>query len=432
MDGDRQAVCRNWSMPSLACAAVMGLLGTAGILTAPMAAAHGQAHATTAEGFTLDAGVAATFRSNIEEATSLWQIPGRLMGGEAEPPESGFALDDANIGAGFKHASGVIAGGELATHHGGEAEIEQAYAGYRAGWGIAEDRNWQIAAGRLKPAFSPELSRHASQREFSENRLLDDAFYGGHYQDDGLQSLLVAGSWTAGIELWSGDSYPATSGSGGGAQDLFTYWSGELGGGQWRLGGWAFQARADDRQDDRLETGHSHGGTLVANDDPVRFDGRERHLGLHADTTFPVVGSGMAWHLAAEFILASVTGDLRDTTRTATLDGDYQGYWVQPAVSWDGGRHHLALRYERLRLDNHLSGPGAAILAESSGLQNAGDDPERLGLSYRFHPIRYSAESGDWHRLGVRLEWTHRDDGITEDYVGIGMVFAAEERFTIR
>ena len=405
-----------------------------GLLVSALATAHGPQPPTHAEGLTLAAGLAATYRSDIAETNRLWQIPGRLMGGEAETSESGFALDEASLAADFSHSSGVIARAELAAHHGSTVDLEQGWAGYRGGWGEQDRRSWQVAAGRIKAAFSPQMARHASEREFSENRLLDDAFYGGHYQDDGLQAVVAIDAWTAGVELWGGEHYPSTSGSGGGAQDLFAYWSGQRGDWLWRLGGWAYHARADDRQDDRLESGHSHSGNILqTNDNPVLFDGDERHLGLHADLSF-VMSSGLSWHLAAEFIQAAVDGDLRDTTRTAILDGDYRGFWVQPAVSWDGGRQHLAFRYERLALDNHLSGSAATILAESSGLQNSGNDPLRYGLSFRFYPVQRSAGAGAWHRLGLRLEWIHRDDGIDEDpdedYIGVGLVFAAEDRFS--
>jgi hypothetical protein len=376
-------------------------------------------------GVSVTTGLAATYRADIEEQTTVWQIPGKQMGGDSWYPEPGFSLDEASLAAAYRAQSGVIAAAEINAHHGADPEIEQAWAGYASPLSDTQPA-WQVAAGRLKGAFSPETALHASQRAFSDNRLLDNAFYGGHFRDNGLQAVAAGTNWVSGLELWGGDNFPGSAGTGGGTQDLFAYWSGQQAAFRWKAGGWLLHARADDRVDDRLESGHSHGSTVTTTDNPVRFDGKEEHLGLHVEANY-TVANDLQFGLSAELIFAEVTGDLRDNTRTATLDGSYRGFWIQPAVSWSGNQH-LAVRYERLVLKNHLSGPGAAILAESGGLQSSGDDPTSFGVSYRFYPVTKTDSADGWHNLGIRLEWTRADAGIEDDYFGLGLVFAAHGR----
>lgn len=393
-----------------------------------LAPAHTTGSHAISEGLTLSAGLATTVRSGPDPLDTPWQIPGKLMGGEANLPESGFTLDDAHLEATFRHRSGVVAGAELSSHHDSSVTFEQAWAGFQAPEG-GMLRSASLMAGQMNAAFSPEINLHASRSAFSTPRLIDSSFYGGHFNDTGVKGQMVLSDWQLGAELWQGDTFPATPGQGGGSQDVFAYWRPSTSSAQWVIGGWLLHSRADQRIDERLTSGHSHGTVSVTTADTVRYDGGEQHLGVHAGVTFDISATVSA-QFVAEWIEAHAKGTLKDTTHLAELEGDYRGYWIQPSLIWSGNQS-LVFRYERLILKNRLSGAGATALVDPAGLGNPGEDPESMGISYRFYPILSQSDSAFWHQLGIRLEWTRVDAGIEDDYVGIGLLFRAQDSFAV-
>lgn len=407
--------------------ALVSLIAFMGLRTMPVEAHNTGTHAFD-EGLTLSVGLATTLRTGTDPLPTPWQIPGKLMGGEAEIPESGFTLDDASIETVFRHRSGVIAGGELSSHHDATLSLEQAWMGYQTDVGTGLN-GASLIAGRMNALFSPEINRHASSSAFSAPRLLDNSLYGGHFNDTGVRGQVFTGNWQLGAEFWQGESFPATPGQEGGSQDAFAYWTSPATSTQWVIGGWWLHSRADQRTDDRLTSGHTHGVLSATTTEATIFDGGEQHVGLHAEVIFQT-SSTVSGRLATEFIYAEVEGTLRDTTHSAELKGDYRGFWIQPDLIWSGNQS-FAVRYERLVLRNHISGAGASTLGHTSGLINPGEDPESLGISYRYYPIISQSETDFWHQLGVRLEWTRVDAGIKDDYVGIGLVFRAQDTFRV-
>ncbi|WP_139214375.1 hypothetical protein [Marinobacter zhejiangensis] len=363
-----------------------------------------------APGLTLDAGISTTYRSGTAiPEDGVWQVPGILMGGDAHGADEAFNLDSANIHLLWVGPQGGYASLDVGSHHDGEVELEEARLGYK----VADAWPVVLEGGRMKARFSPENLGHAYARPFSENNLVYDAFYGGHYADDGvrLKTLPLPGL-ELGIEAWRGDHYPATSGGDGMAQDAYIRWLAGSGVWQLEMGAWVMLADANERPDDRLVGGHAHGASADQNTDLV-FSGNQDSAGARFSLARQEPG-GWLFALTGEVVTVDVEGELKDTLRQAHLEGDYLGWWVQPELGWQ--RHALAVRYAQLTLDNHLVGAGGAILADEAGLMSTGTDPDWLGVSYR-----YQLRDG----LGVRAEWTrNRSTGTEEEYIGLGIYWA--------
>ncbi|WP_020408299.1 hypothetical protein [Hahella ganghwensis] len=360
----------------------------------------------------ISAGLSATYREDTIAENSVWQIPGVLMGGDAHAPEKSFSLDDASLMFDWKHPDGVFAGLEFSKHGDHDLEMEEAYAGLD--FELTDTLNLEFTGGSLKAAFSPENTTHAYQRPFSENDLLYDAFYGGHYADEGVRFELSSGSLTLGTEIWRGDQFPATAGTGGEAQDIYLYWLGQADTHWWRIGGWIFNSRGDARTDDRLSRDHQHGTTDSEDAANIYFDGAQQAAGFHL-TFGQMLENGWQWRISGEVHHVRVDGNLTDDTRAASLEGRYYGYWIQPEL--EAGKHLLAVRYALLNLDNHLIGAAGESLASDSGLTDMDEDPTWLGMSYRYR-LRES--------LAIRLEWTHNQSVAADNnYGAVGITWGA-------
>ncbi|OZG72438.1 hypothetical protein BTA51_15020 [Hahella sp. CCB-MM4] len=361
----------------------------------------------------ISAGLSTSYRSDTVAENSVWQIPGVLMGGDAHAPEKDFTLDDASLMLDWKDPDGVFAGLEFSKHGDHDLELEEAYAGMD--FEVTDHLSMEITAGSMKGAFSPENGTHAYQRPFSDNNLLFDAFYGGHYVDEGARLAMSSGNLTLGTELWRGDQFPATSGTGGEAQDIYLYWLGQSDTIWWRLGGWIFHSRAENRKDDRLSDDHQHGTTTDTSVAAgIEFDGSQNAAGIHVTLGW-ILQDDWQLRLSGEVHQVKVDGNLTDSTRLATLEGRYNGYWIQPELEFQ--QHQIALRYATLNLDNHLIGAAGKSLANDAGLTDMGQNPEWLGLSYRYRLHE---------NLALRLEWienmTQESD---KNYGAVGVTWGA-------
>lgn len=355
-------------------------------------------------------------RASDPASTAPWQIPGLLMGGHASPYQRGAHLDELSLWLGWRgrHDSyGII---KLASHggdgHGSQAELENAYLGQIFG---VSAQPWRIEAGRMTAAFSPVNHDHPANAQFSLAPLAYDAWLGRHVVDDGLRLLLGDSEqgWSMGLEAYRGDSFPA--GHGDGLYDAFVrharrdfHWD-------WTVQIWGMRANAKARGDGRLHAGHDHGltGTL-----PVHFTGNTELAGLYGELGW-TWGHQRRVALRAEWIDVEQAGELSDGSRLLDLEGSHHGMHIMPQLQW--GNHRLALRYERLYLDNLLRGPAAEMLGNDAGLINNGHDPRRLALGWHW---QYSPS------LAWRVEWL-RDDSMPErrQLTTLGLVWREQRAF---
>ena len=356
------------------------------------------------------AGISTTYRSDTAlPDEGVWQIPGVLMGGGAHGVDQRFALDDASVHLRWFSREGVRVLFDAGSHHGEAVAIEQAAIGYRF------TGSWQpeVTMGRLKAAFSEENQSHSFSRSFSETNPVYSAFYGGHFVDEGLRLEASPGyGVTLGVETWTGTAFPATPGEQGGAHDIYIRWQGGNQNLSLGAGVWGMMANARDRADDRNNSDHSHGGVDTETQD-LRFDGDQDSAGLTLQLTRHFAG-GFDWNLSGEMVAVEVAGVVRDTTRAADLTGDYHGFWIRTGLEWQ--RQSLSLQYARIIPDNHLTGPAAAALATKAGLMAKANEPDWLGVSYRYRLA---------DNLGLRLEWTQNQLGAeNSDYLGLGFYWS--------
>jgi len=328
----------------------------------------------------VDAAMVVNYRSDSSvEKGRPWYVTGAMMGGEAVPASEDFSVDDLFITVthvGEDNVYGLI---KLASHQGSDAAFEHAWLGYRL---VSKERSFlNIEAGRMAGLFSPANLQHSDSRLMSEANLALDVFLGRQYIDNGLRLL-----WgndrglSLGVETWQGEAFPATSGDGGGASDVFFKYQNISRNVSWSVGGWYMQAKAASRSDTRYESGHSH-GVVVDDIEAYWFDGDTSLYGVHLDVQWQV-SSRLTFGLDTEWLWQKVDGSIRDETRIAKLESEANGGWIEPSISFQ--RHTVGLRYEQMVLNNEFSGVAGEALAALAHLNNTGHNPTRSTLVYRY------------------------------------------------
>ncbi len=372
----------------------------------------------------LSASMVAGYVDSDEDDPVLWQVPGILMGGDAYGPESGFQLYEANLGIEFGNDEGLLVLAELGSHghgHSDKVEIEQAVLG----WYTASDsQQFRLEMGKRKALFAPLNAAHSSSLNHTRKPLVYDVFLGGHFVDTGaaVRWLLPSGfaGWDmeSGLELWRGDAFPASSDAGVQSLDMYLKWRWHQRDWQAAFGLWYLQSDASDRSDSRLDGDHDHGVESIAPEEIARFTGESKIHGIHAQLSRRL-DAKLSLSLSGEYWLVDVDGDVRDDTRLSELEGDYTGYWLQSSLT--SGAHTLSLRYDRLVLENELRGTGAGFLAETSGLEGMGRDPELWSVAYAWEFIR---------GLSVRAEYVE-DKTMAEKRGLAGINLAWKQSFSI-
>ena len=110
---------------------------------------------------------------------------------------------------------------------------------------------------------------------------------------------------------------------------------------------------------------------------------------------------------------------LRDETRSAGIESDAEGSWLQLELGYQ--RHTLGLRYETLVFNNHFTGAGGEPLANDLSLNNQGFEPERSTIGYRYQLCP---------QIHLRVEWVQDDTQETNSALGdrfiLGVVWKQE------
>lgn len=328
----------------------------------------------------------------------VWQIPGILMGGHATAYEKGTSLDESSLRLQYLSNEGSYATVKIGSHGDTDLSVEEAYLGQQ--W---SEYSLHAEAGQMTAFFSPHNHIHPSTGLFSLTPLGYTALFGGHVEDTGLR--MAAGNsdegFSGGVETYKGSSFPA--GGTGGLSAAFLRHAHQGFNLDWQVQGWILTASAENRQDDRSSSsGHSHSSSTSTAFSGY-FDGDTDAAGLFVDLGW-TLGYEKRIGLKAEYMSSEVNGKVRDAddTQEIGLDGKYQSVLLEPGIGI--GKHQLAVRYERLKVTNSLTGSAVATLGEEAGLINNGHNPERLTFSWNYQHTK---------NLGLRLEWMK--DKATED-----------------
>lgn len=331
-----------------------------------------------APGAALNMEVTTSYRNQVTADGQLWNIPGVLMGRETHGTEKGFSLDSAVIELSYFDNEHVYGIAEVSVHgQHSEVDMEKAYIGALWQQGATQ---LQLEAGKLSAQFSPQHGKHTNARNFVDQPLAYDSLYGGHFNDIGARAILShAEGRGVGIELFNGDSYPASNNDNPGAGDIFAFYHLTFDSLLLQSRVWYGAYKANDRVDERLvsDDGHSHG--VTSTDPSYWFDGDTRILGLRSK----MIWLGWDWaqvNLTAEYMQADIEGTVRDDLRQAKLDSQVDAMWA--ALEIKRGKHTLALAYDQIQTDNTLLGDAGPALAELSGLNNMSDNPNRFRIAY--------------------------------------------------
>lgn len=345
--------------------------------------------------------------------TVVWQIPGLLMGGHANPYEKGPHLDEATLQLDYLTEQQSYATLSLGSH-GDELSLGTALIGQRFDLG---NQPGHLEAGKMSAFFSPSNHAHPSTDIFSQQALGYTALLGGQIKDSGIRATLGQDNhgFSAGLESYKGSSFPAAGTGGLHAGFLrHSYQGFNL---DWQAQAWYLNATAENRKDDRSASGHSHGGGggNASQAFTGTYDGDTQGHGLFAEVGW-TFGHRQRLSLRGEGMLVSVAGRIQDESRVRqiTLDGEYQSLNLEPRLQW--GSHTFGLRYERLSIQNTLTGAAAAQLGAEAGLINNNHNPERLTLAWHW---QYNPA------LAFRLEWM-QDQALPEhqpDILAAGLVW---------
>ena len=287
------------------------------------------------------------------------------------PVEQGAQLDDASLWARYQWLPNSAVHASIGSHSGhSELALESLYLDYRP----ASVPTVEVSAGLMDASFSPNASSHPSGRDFAETSLLAAAFWGGSIHD-----LALTTTWQAhpqlklGLELRDGDFFPASKGEG--AQVLFVETNQQWHQLQLNAGAWGLQAKAGQRADERYQAGHTHGTSSFTPPD-IRFTGDSQLAGIWLGASLPLTASLVA-SLDYEAVRAKSDGQLTEANYAAAYQAEHLGYAFTPSLK--SGDFSLSYRFEKLSLDNRLSGAGATVLATEGNLINP-EHPQRQVL----------------------------------------------------
>ncbi|MDO6508679.1 hypothetical protein Q4506_16845 [Colwellia sp. 4_MG-2023] len=330
---------------------------------------------------------AITYRNNqIVESGEIWQPQGFLVGGEAVPAEDGASLDDAQLQGYMNLNKEYYVAAKLSAHsHSGENSLELENLWFGTEFQFAQQM-FQIEAGKISTEVTDTINYHSSIDIFSQAPLSADILFGRHFTDIGARFALMNSidqlnsSYKLGIELFSGDNFPATSGDG--SISAFSHLTFQSQSFQSIAKLWVMYAKAEQREDVRYSEGHSHG---VSVDNVVQsfFTGDTLSTGIYLDGTWDY--EQWRFHGEFEWIQAQIDGQISTTTQSAYMDAVQSSYRLAAFVERE--KHSLHLEYEILSVDNEFSQTTETFI-EQVGLSNNGFEPNRLsvGWHYAFHP----------------------------------------------
>ena len=317
---------------------------------------------------------------------SVWSIPGFLMGGEATPMGKGLNIGEGSLSTVYK--LGDMFTTARLEQHGNARGVE--LSNLSLGYFLTDSLYFEL--GQLTSLAATYQRRSPFQDSHVSIPVVYDVFWGRHYTDRGLRFVWQGASASCGVELWTGDRFPAAQNDeGNGAGDIFCHMG--LTHDSWEFLGEAFVfvGDSDRRQDERYEGGHSHG--VQTEDIPQSFfTGTVEVFGVSAQPKYKL-NQNYHFGVHAEIQQLQMEGDLLLDTRQTEIESKLQSLWVESFFQFD--QTTFSLRYQHLRYKNDLFGNGAEPITEALGIGGVGD-PIRRSIA-----LRHSFDKN----LQAKLEW---------------------------
>ncbi|MBX2859160.1 MAG: hypothetical protein KTR17_10890 [Cellvibrionaceae bacterium] len=318
-----------------------------------------------------------TWRSQELVANNeAYLIPGALLGGEALPDHKGATADELQLAGVLATDSNYYVIANLSAHRRETPDIENLYL---VAPNISYLANINLEVGQLTTEVSEIANWHAPQSDFSEASLLADIFFGRHFSDVGLRLSRTFSALHLGVEVFNGESWPASTGQG--SASLFAQWQFNFNLGQFNFNTWGMQSQAKNRSDTRYSGGHSHGGTIVTSPSTnYFFDGETNSFGALSELN---VNLG-EFNVVAQFewIRAQSEGELFSVSQRSLYENDYEGYRVHFSVARN--KHRLSVRHEQVALLNNFLSPVASLFPQEANLVNNTFEPTKTIVAWSY------------------------------------------------
>jgi hypothetical protein len=386
--------------PSAAVAATATVPSATTAPPAPAAAAPALANASNVFNPNISLVLGGTY-SNLSEDPETYRIGGFMPpDGHVGPGERSFNLGaseltmSANIDPTFAGQATFAVDGD----HG--IEVEEAYVRTR---GLGNGLN--VKAGRFLSSIGYLNSRHTHTWDFADAPLAYQAFFGGHYIQDGVQARWLAPTDTffeIGAELGSGRGFPGNdrNKNGVGASALFAHAGGDIGtSSSWRAGLSHLRTRAVDRE--------FEDGDLAA-----AFSGRSRIW--VADAVYKWAPNGNPTQrnltLQGEYMHREESGSLAAADASDAFRSRQSGWYLQGVYqfmpNWRAG-----LRYDRLSSGTPAIGLIDSGVLDADALPSlASYDPKRASVMLDYSPSEFS-------RLRLQIARDKSRPGVSDNQV---------------
>ncbi|WP_017446537.1 hypothetical protein [Gayadomonas joobiniege] len=367
------------------------------------------AHAPSSAHVSTEITAAAAFTWRSGESLSrdeYWLPEGFLLGGEAMPYEKGATLDDFQLLASKNLNDAYFVRGKLSGHnHSGENTLEVENLWLGKSW-QRQNQIWLIEVGKMATEVTETANFHSSDDDFSQAHLLSDFFFGRHFDDTGLRVTWQQGDSTVGIEVFSGENYPASRGEY--SQSIYFKKNTYLLGAQLDLGLFAMISQAERRADERYSA-HNH-NNAEQQPDQVFFTGDSKIWGSYVALYYQI--NHWQFGLGGEMILLDNSGQVNQTTQSANIDSEQTGIRLTGKLGYHA--HEVLFDYQKVAIENKFSKTSSSFLT-SANLFNQGFEPERVRMSWLYHLNEHILLRSEWSREALTAAMAK------QNHIGFGL-----------
>lgn len=327
-----------------------------------------------------------------------WHVGGTLPGGgEVGPGERSFNLGESEITLSANVDPWFYANLTAALTPENEVEIEEAF--FRT---TSLPDGFTAKGGRFFSGFGYLNEVHSHAWDFADQPLIYQAFFGGQYQQNGLQLKWLAPTDTfieLGAEAGNGEEFPGTrlAGNGMNGATFFAHVGGDIGNStSWRFGASWVDLKARDRG--YQDTDES--GMPVVN----AFTGKSETWVADAVLKWAPNGNIARQQLKiqGEYMRRKEDGQLAFDTAGLNLSdvfsSDQAGWYVQSVFQFMP-RWRVGLRYDSLDTGNTNIGLVTAGLMSADAFPALrGVDPDRVSLMLDWNPSEFT-------RIRAQYDW---------------------------
>jgi hypothetical protein len=327
-----------------------------------------------------------------------WHVGGTLPGGgEVGPGERSFNLGESEITLSANVDPWFYANLTAALTPENEVEIEEAF--FRT---TSLPDGFTAKGGRFFSGFGYLNEVHSHAWDFADQPLIYQAFFGGQYQQNGLQLKWLAPTDTfieLGAEAGNGEEFPGTrlAGNGMNGATFFAHVGGDIGNStSWRFGASWVDLKARDRG--YQDTDES--GMPVVN----AFTGKSETWVADAVLKWAPNGNIARQQLKiqGEYMRRKEDGQLAFDTAGLNLSdvfsSDQAGWYVQSVFQFMP-RWRVGLRYDSLDTGNtNIALVTAGLLSANAFPELRGVDPDRVSLMLDWNPSEFT-------RIRAQYDW---------------------------